>query len=158
MNNFITRVNELLKANPDTGEVFWKADRGAGVRAGDLAGCYDRHGYLRICVDGKRYLGHRVLWILYHGTEPPSIIDHIDGNRSNNRKSNLRPATSRLNGINTARNRNGRLPGACWYKRHSCWRAQINIDGKKRHLGYYDTELEAHEAWKRAIPTNTRQG
>jgi len=84
--------------------------------------------------------------------KPPKdfMVDHIDGNGLNNQRSNIRIATNRINQANQGRHRKGSLVGATWHKRDKKWMARIEVDGILKHLGYFDTEQEAHEVYKRA--------
>lgn len=79
------------------------------------------------------------------------IIDHIDGNGLNNQRSNLRIVTIRKNNQNTKKHRNGNLVGASWCKDRNKWLSQITINGKRKNLGRYDTEQEAHDVYVKAI-------
>jgi hypothetical protein len=73
--------------------------------------------------------------------------DHIDGDGLNNTKANLQISTRRKNAQNTINHRNGRLFGAYFHKKVGKWHSRISIDGHRLNLGFYDTELEAHNAY-----------
>lgn len=75
-------------------------------------------------------------------------IDHINGIKSDNRICNLRPATRSQNGANRVAIRG--MKGAFFHKSSGKWSAQISKENKKMHLGLFDTEGEAHEAYKEA--------
>lgn len=85
----------LFTYQPDTGRLLWKESRpGRGCIAGREAGSVGKHGYLTVMVDGKRYYAHRIVWELANGPIPPDkFIDHIDGDKVNNRLANLRLVT-----------------------------------------------------------------
>jgi hypothetical protein len=91
---------------------------------------------------------HCAIWGETLGLE----IDHIDGNGLNNQRSNLRLATHSENMRNQrlSRNSSSGLKGASWSKSNQRWQAQITIERKHCHLGFYDTPEEAHEAYARA--------
>lgn len=74
------------------------------------------------------------------------VVDHKDGNPLNNRRSNLRLATHTENLRNSKKRRQG-LKGACFHKRNKRWVASIRVNKKAIHLGSFDTEQEAHEAY-----------
>jgi len=80
------------------------------------------------------------------------VCDHINRNGLDNRKQNLRNCTKRENSLNTGsqRNSSSRYKGVCWNKRTKKWVAYIKGDGKKRHLGYFDSETEAAKAYDEA--------
>ena len=103
-------------------------------------------GYLSTMVKGKNHLLHRLAWLYVHGAWPAADIDHRDGVRSNNKLSNLREATRDENCQNTLwpLGESGIL-GAV--KVGSRWRSKIKIDGKVKHLGYFDTPELAGEAY-----------
>lgn len=82
------------------------------------------------------------------GAWPEDEIDHDDGDKANNRKSNLKAATHSQNRQNLAvRTKKGKLRGATRYYRK--WKAQIKVPGEDapRYLGLFETEQEAHEAY-----------
>lgn len=110
------------------------------------------YGYCIVRFKGRNVPYHRIIWVLLNGDIPVGIqIDHIDGNKINNDISNLRLVSNRENQQNQVKHRNGRLVG-CYYKKQvRKWRAQITVNGKLKHLGYFETEQEAHEAYLNAL-------
>ena len=85
-------------------------------------------------------------------------VDHVDGNRANNQLENLRIVTVRQNQQNRHKHRNGKLVGASYHKRNKKWVAKIVIEGKQKHLGYFESEQLAHEAYVATLPrTKTTQ-
>ena len=105
----------------------------------------DADGYIRhVCKATRKHLRlHRVIYEFQHGPISVDIqIDHIDGNRANNFLSNLRLVTSHHNQWNrrTAK-------GYSWYKRDKKWQAVICVNNQGKHLGYFDTEAEARQAY-----------
>lgn len=117
----------------------------------------ERTSYIRIGIDGKTYQAHRLAWLYIYGTWPKNQIDHIDGDGANNKLENLRDVTNRENGINrkTQINNTSGVTGVSWHKAANKFRAQIKINGKNKHLGYYTT-LEAAIAARAAA--NERYG
>lgn len=145
-------VDELKNAfayDADTGIITWKVSRGGkaikGARAGGLKG----DGYRRIDCGGATYFEHRVVWALYYGDYPTLDIDHINGDRTDNRIANLRLVTMRQNQQNLKWHRKGRLVGASYNKEMKKWKSQISINGETKHIGYYPSEQSAHEAYVR---------
>ena len=146
------RLKELLHYDEDTG-IFTRIKQvGSRGLVGDIAGSLN-HGYLQIMVDGEIYLSHRLAWLYVNGVWPKDQIDHIDGTRSNNRILNLREATMSENLQNLRKalssNKTGLL-GASWHKCRSKFQAQIVINRKKHHLGYFDNAQTAHHAYLKA--------
>jgi hypothetical protein len=88
------------------------------------------------------------------GEEDPDVkIDHRDGNGLNNTRPNLRSSTGKENSRNTRKPTSGttsQYKGVCWDEAQKRWRAQINVEGKKRCLGRYKDELPAALAYDRA--------
>ena len=110
-----------------------------------------RSGYPRGIIDGEHFTAHRVIWKWMTGEEPPEI-DHIDGNRANNRWSNLRASTRAANNRNAKLrrdNQSGRV-GIHFDKRRKYWIAQISIRGHVTHLGVFPTKEAASAARKAA--------
>lgn len=140
------RANDLLSFDGDTGVLRWRrrATRGA------VAGCLAPDGYVKVKVDQRQYQAHRVGWLLATGSWPDGELDHADGDRSNNKLSNLRPATSAENKFNTGARRNNKcgLKGVCFSR--GKWRADIRRQGAKSFLGYFPTAAEAAGAYANA--------
>ncbi len=76
-------------------------------------------------------------------------VDHINGDTLDNRDCNLRLATRKQNGRNRRRNRNNTsgYKGVYWHKANGKWAAQIVVNGKRRHLGYFDDPRDAYAAY-----------
>lgn len=146
----ITRLKQLLNYDPLTGILTWKKNH-FSVKIGQIAGAVDDRGYRRISVNGKSYLAHRIAWTFIHDAWPNNQIDHINGNRDDNRATNLRDVTNRTNIINSYKHRNGKLPGATYLKRlkqrKHPWQAQIRMNGRQTFLGCFATKEEAHKAY-----------
>ena len=88
---------------------------------------------------------HRLVWKLHTGEEPPQMIDHINGDYSDNRWENLRAATPRQNASNWQR-RNPSLRGIR-LRPSGRWQASGKEEGGRVHLGTFDTMEEAHQAY-----------
>lgn len=99
---------------------------------------------------GKGYPVHRVVYFIFNGVWPSGVVDHIDGNPSNNHPNNLRDVTQSLNTRSfgpSHRDSSSKYRGVHWFKRDSRWQAQIMCEGKREHLGYFNCEKEAALAW-----------
>jgi len=149
----IAALHQAFSYCPDTGEFRHKIASGRAT-VGKVAGGRDRlNGYVQLQSGGKRCLAHRVAWAMTYGEYPPHgvYIDHINGDRADNRICNLRLATSSQNQFNSRPERaskSGRK--GVVFERHRTrikrWRAIIKIDGKRHHLGLFETLDEAIQA------------
>ena len=136
-------VRDLFSYDPDTGILTNKKNR-QRARMGDVAGCIDSGGYLRITINYKAYSCHRISFLHYYGYLP-STVDHEDTNRINNRILNLRGCTRQQNGFNSKIGKNNKsgVKGVCWHKKNNNWRTFINVDGKQKHLGSFKNVEDA---------------
>jgi len=130
-----------------SGEFHWIVSPGGRVKVGGKAGTVRTDGYRQIRFKNRIYLEHRLAWLFHTGEWPINQIDHINGDRSFNPIENLREATTRENHQNMPNHRDGNLPGAVFVNRLHKWRSLININGRCTHLGFRDTEREAHEIY-----------
>lgn len=134
---------------------------------GRVAGFVHPKNGVVIRMSGRRYRASHLAWLYMTGRWPVELIDHKDGDPTNNRWSNLRQADWSTNQQNQRRanNRNlwTRLIGAHFHKASGKFAASITVsaDGKKRkvHLGLFDTDVEAHaeyvQAKRKMHPGNT---
>ena len=133
------RVLELF--DYDDGKLFRKSD-------GKQIGCYTtkHHRYARMSIDGKYYKVHRIIF-LYHKGYLPDIIDHINGDRYDNKIENLRE-------VNTYQNRqNSRIyststsgvKNVYWDENYKKWRVSFSVNGKRKNFGAYDDLEEAKQ-------------
>ena len=144
------RARELLSYNPLTGELTWIAKTSGRRKQGGIAGSKMKIGYLEIGIDNKRYLIHRVVWLIVYGHWPADQIDHINGIRDDNRISNLREASNIINGENKMRARvdsKTKMLGASWSTYNKKYVSQIVAKGKHYFLGHYTTPEAAHDAY-----------
>lgn len=133
----------LFTYDPETGLVTRRLRVARCTRVGQVVGCLNHYGYLvtGVTVGGScsQYSVHRLAWLLHYGEWPKHHIDHINGLRTDNRVANMRDVTSQQNSFNRhgdKRNKSG-FPGVRLDKKTGKWKACIQIDGKKRHLGYF---------------------
>jgi hypothetical protein len=152
----IEQLRAALDYDPNTGIFIWKhrpecppfwngrwVDRAAGVT--------DK-GYRVVTVNRIRYQASRLAWLFVYGEWPENLIDHANGDTSDNRIANLRDATFSQNGGNMRmpqRNKSG-FKGVSWDKRRKKWAAQIGVRGNYYNLGSFNTAEEAHDAYCRA--------
>lgn len=139
----------LIAYDPSSGAMTWRQNR-YRVVAGQNAGSSHSGGYVTVTVDQQRILAHRLAWALHYGQWPELPVDHVNGDRADNRIANLRLATVAQNTCNS-RARSTNKVGLKGVSRVGArWRATIVADGKQHHLGRFDTPEAAHQAYVKA--------
>lgn len=142
-------IREFLTYEPATGHVRWlKRPYTRSKRmAGDIAGCFDDHGYVLIGFRGHLMKGHRVAWALMTGAWPDGLIDHRDRNTSNNVWTNLRVVDDSENAQNVdKRGSRSVFRGAMWIEKKQHWHTYITHRGNRYFLGSHKTLLDAAAA------------
>lgn len=146
-------LQKILWYCPETGNFNWKHKRGK-FPAGSNAGSNPKHnrGYVKININGVLYYAHRLAWLYLHGEIPQSDIDHINGDRSDNRANNLRIASRSENMQNTVKHADSTNPriGVYYNKRAKKWIAKICVFGKQHNLGYFKDIESAGAAYDSA--------
>jgi hypothetical protein len=130
-------ITDLLEYKE--GYLFWKINRRNQVHSGEKAGYLHKNKYLRVCIKGKQYFVHRVIFFLHHKCWPDQI-DHINGNKLDNRIENLRPASGVFNAWNRSKpltNTSG-VKNVVWDKLRNKWRVQITANKKRVQIGMFD--------------------
>ena len=143
-------MRRLLDYEPDTGIFYWRIQPSRSVKAGAVAGSVNDEGYRYITIDRKAFAAHRLAWLYTHGVWPEQQIDHINGVKADNRIANLRDVPQSMNQHNQVRTKKNNTSGFCgvsWEKRDKRWRAMIMVNGRKQHIGLFDTPEAAHAAY-----------
>lgn len=152
-------INKYFSYDKENGKLFWKDhwDQGTKTRlTGKECGVKTIRPtgkeYLRVKILDKTYYTHQLIYFIETGVFNSKMhIDHIDGDGLNNRISNLRLVTSRKNQQNRHYHiTKTKLVGASFRKDVGKWISYINFKGRTLHLGYHDTDLQAHDAYKKA--------
>ncbi len=147
-------VKEWLCYDPVIGLITWKKDRWYNAKAGQEAGAVcSTTGYRRIRLGNQKKLqAHRIAWLLHTGADPyPLEVDHVNGNRQDNRICNLRLVNKRQNQLNRTKlnaNNSSGCPGVYYCK--GKWLAGVRRDGKFKRLGLFQDKDDAINAWTRA--------
>lgn len=161
-------LRKLLRYDPETGSLYWlprpsemfpkpqQANTWNTKNAGKETFTLTHKGYKQGTIFDAKFRAHRVAWALYYGAWPALHLDHINGDRTDNRITNLREVVRSENQRNQKRrtdNTSG-ATGVSWYVLQGKWVAEIYVDGKKKNLGYFDTYEEAVSARKLAEVTH----
>ena len=128
------------------GYLVWKKSAGT-IKAGNKVESVSNRGYVVVQVGGKRYLAHRIIWLLLNG-QMPVMIDHIDGNKQNNLIENLREVDNTLNHWNEQKrstNKSG-YKGVWWHKQSRRWEAACRVNSKQITIGRFERIEDAVEA------------
>lgn len=144
-------LREIVNYDHETGLLSWrKAGRGRKRRVGTPNTC----GHLRVEINGTLYYVHRLIWLWVHGTWPLHEIDHLDGDPSNNRLSNLRDvprAVNAQNAVRAHRDSHTGVLGVTQSANKKRWVASVGTGGGRiKYLGTFDTPELAHAAYLNA--------
>jgi len=120
----------------------------------------DAFGYYYVCLskngEVKTIKVHKLVAIAFLNHTPCGhtlVIDHINFDRSDNRLSNLRLISTRENTSKRSIEYSSQYTGVSWAKKSNKWVSYIRIDGKLKHLGYYNVEIDAHNAYQNELKT-----
>lgn len=144
----VEELKDVLHYDPETGQFTWIKRTAKCVHVGDVAGNVNKFGYCTIGIKAKIYKAHRLAWLYMTGEWPKGLIDHINGDKSDNRFANLRVVDESGNSQNirkpNIRNKSGYMGVIKYYNQ---WRANITINNKTQWLGDFATPEEAHAAY-----------
>jgi len=147
---FELMLKEYLEYNPETGIFIWILKPNKRIKIGDNAGSLSHTGYMCIKFKGKHFLSHRIAWFLTYKIWPDKDIDHINGNKKDNRIINLRLATksqNKQNQIKPSKNNKTGYLGVYYIEKSGKYEAQIMLNYKTKHIGYFNTAEEAHNEY-----------
>lgn len=138
-------ISQYLDYFPETGVFVWKVDK-FPARKGEVAGTLNRrHGYRIITINGRMCRASRLAWKVHYGEDPADLVDHINGDRSNNSIGNLRVVSEAQNHLNIGVRINSStgVTGVTWCNTKRRWVARITRDKKVKAIGSF---LEFEEA------------
>lgn len=158
-------LRKLLRYEPETGRLFWK-ERGPDVMqhvtrspedaclawnrkfSGREAFTANRTGYKVGNIFNRTFAAHRIAWAITHGEWPQNFIDHINGDRADNRLCNLRSVSQLENMRNVRKNplNTSGITGVYKNTHTRLWSAKISVKNRSQHLGYFETREEAAQA------------
>lgn len=158
-------LRQLLDYDEGTGSLFWKhRTRDVAPDENRRIGFNKRHagkqaftttssaGYKTGTIFSQQFYAHRIIFALHFGHCPKGEVDHINGDRSDNRPENLRDTDSSGNGKNITlpTNNSSGAVGVYWYESRKKWQAAITVKGKNKHLGYFDSIEDAISVRRKA--------
>lgn len=145
----IAQLNQALTYNPETGVFHWMVNRGRFARIGAVASGTNCNSYIAIKVYQKKLYAHRLAWLMAVGEILDGFeIDHIDGNKSNNKLANLRAVTRTVNQQNKRKPLNTNTSGFLGVsKEGKGWKAEIRVNGKKLYIGTFEKPEIAYQAY-----------
>jgi HNH endonuclease len=154
-------VRACFNYDEETGALHWnyRDDKSAQWNsrlAGKKAGCVNQ-GYLRVQLDGKSYFAHRLIWLMVSGEWPDPDTDHVNGNKLDNRFSNLRVATHAQNMQNMRKHQDGQAQFKGVSPSGDRFEAYIYVKGKKKHLGRFESDIVAAVAYDDAAKAYYRE-
>lgn len=149
-----TNFQELVDYDPTSGRLTWKKRLPRHFKNNSVAhcsnwntrwagkpalSCKNANGGLQGLLFARNFLAHRVAWAVYYGVWPEGVIDHINGNPSDNRLINLRDVSHAANSQNMKRSRKNTssVTGVSFNKHAAKWSAEILANGVREHLGYF---------------------
>lgn len=146
-----SEIQERLSYSSETGCFTWKQP-GKKVVVGARAGTVKPHGYEVIGLGYDQHYSHRLAWLFMTGAWPIGQVDHINGDRADNRFANLRLASHAENQRNRGLQRNNQsgTAGVHWAARESRWIAKIKLNGKTAQIGIFTSRNAAIAARKAA--------
>lgn len=134
--------------HPWYGQLVWTKRASQSILAGSIAGSVGKRGYRYICLNGVRYVAHRIIWVKFHGSIPEGMeIDHRDGDRDNNRIDNLRLSTRSKNNCNKPVQSNSKsgIKGVSWNTRDAKWDAVVSY--RKHKIKSQFTDIQVATEW-----------
>jgi hypothetical protein len=145
-------LRRVLLYDPYTGLWKWRqGGKGRPKQPDWWPGTPNKFGYLTIAIGRLAYFTQRLAFLYMEGRWPKEEVDHIDGDRANNRWPNLREATRSQNKYNTGlRGHNTSGFRGVYHHRDGGWVARIKTGEKRVSLGYFPTPEEASHAYETA--------
>lgn len=145
-------TDERISYCPDTGLMYWKYTTSPKIKVGSLLHSIDGKGYRSVRINNKHYRQHILAWVITYRKFPEGVIDHISGDKLDNSISNLQDVDPLVNSRNTKRradNSTG-IMGVSMNKMLGKYETYIELEGKRKRLGYYEDFFEACCARKSA--------
>ena len=156
MNSYKNEITQaelryFLSYCESTGVFTWNVNKSPKARAGSIAGVLNGKGYINLTINSKIYKAHRLAWLYVYGEFPRYGLDHINGNRADNRIKNIREATQLENNQNRKKpiNNTTGFIGVSKNKQGKFF-SSIMFNGVRKYLGNFFTPEEAYKAYTNA--------
>lgn len=133
-------VREYLDYSPDTGRFTWKKPSSPKSHVGANAGSQkSKNGYWQLTLKGKYYYVHRLAWFHFYGELPTKMIDHVNGDKGDNRIMNLRLASlsENLANVGAKRDNTSGAKNVHWCNSKKRWIVKVKRNGKTHHAGTF---------------------
>lgn len=142
------RLRDVLDYDEETGLFTWTNPPGYKTVPGASAGSETKRGYVCIQIDGIKYKAHRLAWLYSKGYMTENEIDHINRIKNDNRICNLREVSRQCNVVNRGEQKNNTsgVIGVYRYKATGKWGACITITKSRKHLGFFNSKIDASMA------------
>jgi hypothetical protein len=136
----LEKINQSFKYSD--GVLLHKVKKHCSQRAGFPAGCLDDKGYINVRLSGRMHKAHRLIFAMHHGYMP-NLVDHIDGNKSNNKIENLRDCSKSQNGMNRHHPSSSSTGHRNVYKKGAAFQVALRSDKKTIYVGSF---VDIHKA------------
>lgn len=148
-------LRDKLEYNHETGLLKWKVFVGPGQK--EYAGLpTKKKPYGQVMFKRKSYGTHRIAWYLYYGKMPMGMVDHINGDPTDNRICNLREVTARQNQCNRSNHRKGKIAYANWSNKSKKYKSELSFKNKTIYLGLFNCAEDAHNKAIQFLKENRR--
>jgi hypothetical protein len=143
-------LQSILNYDAKTGIFTRKVKRNFKQKIGEQCGTLHSSGYFHITINKRTYKAHRLAWLYVYGKWPNKMIDHINGNPNDNRICNLRECSNSQNQYNAKlrKDNTSGIKGVSWHKDAKKWAVHLNVNGKHKYIGIYETKELAESAIK----------
>lgn len=141
-----TQIEQLVKY--EDGKLYWRESRGSRAAGDEVGHVHKSTGYRVTKIDGKFWAVHRLVWLIHHN-KLPKTLDHVNGDKLDNRVENLRPCTQAENTFNRAKNKKKHWPkGVQYIAKGDGFVGFVGFRRKRHYAGFHKTAAEAEAAVK----------
>jgi HNH endonuclease len=141
-------LNEIFQYRD--GQLYWKVSLHHRLEVGEKVGSKHSAGYIQVCFGKELYMQHRLIFMMYHGYLPkhPRKVDHIDGDKTNNKVHNLRDSTTPENRVNSKQRENTTGYRGVLLTKSGRYSSRCILNGVSTYFSTFDTAKEASDAYE----------